>query len=251
MQKPTPDDSEKEEHEKFKATMRAKLDKPPERMNATTFMVCVFLTAMGGIAAYNQNWICAFLDAVLVLLNVILSSWRYKTELMFYRQLKNIKALEGRRILNASIVGLRTVLANNPNNWSARWMLGKAQQALKQHEQAYESFLEAHRDVLTNENVMRELALECLQTKRYSQAVHYCHVAIEFSPEDYSLWPNMATAHLFNKNLDEAESWAKKSLEKIPDDEPAMAVLKMVKEIRAGKRPIPTDFAALENDEDI
>ena len=160
---------------------------------------------------------------------------------------KDPSSEEGQQVLNASILGLQTVLEHNPQNWAARWMLGKAQQALQLHEAAYESFLKAHRNIRTNEDVMRELALECLQTKRFSQAVHFCHVAIEFEPDDFTLWSNMAMSQLFNKNIDNAETWAKKTLEKIPDDEPASVVLKLIKEIRDGTREIPTDFSDLEN----
>jgi tetratricopeptide (TPR) repeat protein len=150
--------------------------------------------------------------------------------------------------LQKGIKGLEAVLEHNPTNWSARWMLGKAKQALGLHEESYTAFLTAHRSVLTNQNVMRELALECLQTKRFTQAVHYCHVAMEFDPDDYSLWSNMAVAQLFNGNIEKAESWANKSLAKTPGDEPAMNVLKIIAEIRAGKRGIPTDFTLMEKE---
>ena len=156
--------------------------------------------------------------------------------------------VQGQANLQKGVEGLETVLKFNPTNWPARWMLGKAKQALGLHEESYTAFLTAHRNVLTDQNVMRELALECLQTKRFKQAVHYCHVAMEFDPDDYSLWPNMAVAQLFNGSIDEAESWANKSLVKIPGDEPAMNVLKIISEIRAGKRGIPTDFALMEKE---
>lgn len=161
----------------------------------------------------------------------------------------NVNSDQGREALKKGIEGLQTVLKHSPGSWNAGWMLGKAQQALQQHEQAYQSFLTAHRNILTNQNVMRELALECLQTKRFSQAVHYCHVAMEFDPDDYSLWPNMAVAQLFNGNILEAEQWANKALDKLPGDEPATTVLSIVGDIKAGKRTIPTDFTLLQRGE--
>lgn len=154
----------------------------------------------------------------------------------------------GKSALDEGIKGLEIVLQENPDNWSARWMLGKAKQALGLHEESYVAFLTAHRNVLTNQNVMRELALECLQTKRFKNAVYYCHVAMEFDPEDYSLWPNMAVAQLFNGNVDDAEIWAKKSLDKIPGDEPALNVLKIIDEIKKGIRGIPDDFTLMERE---
>jgi len=156
--------------------------------------------------------------------------------------------VKGQAELQKGVDGLQIVLSFNPDNWPARWMLGKAKQAQGLHEESYAAFLTAHRNILTNQNVMRELALECLQTKRFKQAVHYCHVAMEFDPDDYSLWPNMAVAQLFNGSVDEAETWANKSLTKIPNDEPAINVLKIIGEIREGKRGVPTDFSLMERE---
>lgn len=153
---------------------------------------------------------------------------------------------EGKASLIEGIKGFETVISFSPANWSAHWMIGKAQQALQQHESAYNAFLKAYRNSLTDENVMRELAIECLQTKRFQQAVHYCYVAMEFALEDYTLWPNMAVAQMFNGNLEESESWAKKSLVRLPGDVVATNVLRIIAEIRDGKRPQPNDFSALE-----
>lgn len=150
--------------------------------------------------------------------------------------------------LYKGIEGLEIVLQANPDNWPARWMLGKAKQALGLHEESYVEFLAAHRSVLTNQNVMRELALECLQTKRFKQAVHYCYVAMEFDPNDYSLWSNMAVAKLFNGDIKDAETWARKTLEKIMIDPPAQNVLKLISEIKEGKRSVPIDFSTMEKE---
>lgn len=152
---------------------------------------------------------------------------------------------DGKEAMRKGMQGLETVLQHHPENWSARWMLGKAQQAQNKHEEAYQSFRAAHKNVLSNRDVLRELSLECLHTKRFSEAVHYCHVAMEFDPDDSTLLPNMAVAKLFSGNVEDAERWAKKAIAKIPDDVPARAVMQLVNEIRAGKRNIPTDFNKL------
>jgi tetratricopeptide (TPR) repeat protein len=150
--------------------------------------------------------------------------------------------------LKKGIDGLQKVLEINPDNWSARWMLGKAMQALGFHERAYEEFLTAHKKV-SDQHIMRELALECLETNRFTQAVYYCHIAMEFDPNDYTLWSNMALAQLFKGDVDNAEKWANKSLEKIPGDLPALNILKIIADIKSGKRKIPSNFSALESEE--
>lgn len=150
--------------------------------------------------------------------------------------------------LRKGIEGFKQVIAENPESWVAYWMLGKAHQALEEDEEAYQAFLAAHKIKVVEENVMRELALECLRTKRFDMAAYYCQGAQEFDPEDYTLWANMAVAKLFQHKLDAAEQWANRCLQKLPNDEPSMQVLRIVKEIRAGTRAMPTDFNELEKE---
>jgi Tfp pilus assembly protein PilF len=149
---------------------------------------------------------------------------------------------QGKQAIQKGIEGLEAVIRHTPSNWPAHWMLGKVRQAQNEHEEAYQSFLTAHRIVLTKHDVLRELGLECLHTKRFAQAVHYCHVAIEYDLEDTTLWPNMAVAKLFHGKLEEAERWANKALAKIPGDLPATMVLKRLAEIKAGTKNAPDDF---------
>lgn len=154
---------------------------------------------------------------------------------------------EGQNILKQGLDGFNLLLQHVPTNWSVLWLLGKIHQSLREHEKSYESFLNAHRNVLTEQNIMRELALECLYTKRFSQAVYYCDAAMKFDFEDLTLWSNMAICQLMNANIDEAEKWAKKTLNK-NKDELASKVLLFVEEIRLNKRSIPDDFKKLENE---
>lgn len=163
---------------------------------------------------------------------------------------QNPNSEQGKEAMQRGIEGLKTVLLHQPQSWPSLWMLGKAEQARGNHEESYNYFLQAHKTVLTEQNVLRELALECLHTKRFDQAAYYCQAAMEFDLNDYTLWTNMGLARLFQGKLDEAETWATKALEKLPDDEPAKSLLKIVGEVRAGKRPLPTDFETLEQEDE-
>jgi len=150
--------------------------------------------------------------------------------------------------LREGIKGLEEVVAFNNQNWAALWMIGKAYQALDENEKSYESFLAAHRVALTEGNILRELALQCLKTKRYDNAAYYCAGAQEFDPNDYTLWANMAVAKMFLNKLDEATDWANRCLAKLPEDGPSLTVLRLIKEIKEGTRQLPEDFDVLENE---
>lgn len=147
------------------------------------------------------------------------------------------------------IASLKEILPEISSNWAAEWMLGKAYQTLKEHETSYEYFLSSHKKILTDTSVLRELALECIYTKRYANSVYYCQSAIEFSPDDHSLWPNMALAKLFDGKLDDAEKWINKSLDRIPEDVPTQNIARLIQEVKEKKREIPTDLLTLEKEE--
>ena len=162
--------------------------------------------------------------------------------------------------LKKGIEGLNLVLKAYPSNWNVRWMLGKAKQAQGLHEEAYSEFYIAHMDFkrsifdgptelpVPTIDVMRELSLECLRTNRIKEAVYYCQMAIEFDPEDNSLWSNMAIAHLLNGNLKVAETWAAKSSKASPTDVPTANIMKIIEDVKSGKREMPTNFSALEKE---
>ena len=151
--------------------------------------------------------------------------------------------------LNEAIKGFEEVINLDPENWSAFWFLGKSYQALKQDQKSYECFKTAHSLNLTHQDVMRELALQCLRTKRYDSAVYYCQAALEFSPKDFTLISNLAVSKMFQGQLEQATEIAEKCLSLLPNDEPSLEVLRIIKDIKDGKRNIPNDFDELERGE--
>lgn len=154
---------------------------------------------------------------------------------------------QGKESLKQGIEGFNLLLEHSPKNWAALWILGKIYQVMGDHEKSYKALLRSHHNILSEQNVMRELALECLYTKRFSDAVYYLNTAIKFDSEDTTLWSNMAICQLFNNNLKEARNWANKTLDKI-EDSVATKVLFFLQEIESNKRSIPTDFGILENE---
>ena len=156
---------------------------------------------------------------------------------------RNPDSEDGKRDLKEGIDGLKFVIEESETNWAAQWFLGKAYQCMSDHENSYQSFLMAYRHNLTHQDILRELALECLLTDRFNEAAYYCNVAIEFDPDDHTLWSNMSVAQLFNKKLEKAESWANKTLAKIPEDKPALEVLKYVNGVKLGTMTIPEKFS--------
>lgn len=156
--------------------------------------------------------------------------------------------LLAKEIMQKGIDGFKLVVQSNCNNWAAYFMMGKTYQALDENEEAYQAFLVAHNINLEEQNIMRELAFQCLKTKRFDLAAYYSQAAYEFDPEDCTLWANIAVAKLFQRKLEDTEKWAKKTLSHLPDDKPSLRILQFVKEIKDGSREFPNNFDVLEQD---
>jgi tetratricopeptide (TPR) repeat protein len=117
-----------------------------------------------------------------------------------------IAPVDGRaaKDLREGVGYLDVVVGLKPDNWAASWVRGKAQQALNEHEAAYDSFRRAYEIDESNPDVGRELAAECLETGRASEAVRIAQALTARAPKDAGLLANLALAHLINGQLDEA-----------------------------------------------
>ena len=118
---------------------------------------------------------------------------------------------EGVRYLDV-VVGIK------PDNWAAWWLRGKAEEALSEHEAAYDSLRRAYEVSDKNPEVGRELVGECLETRRASEAVRISRDLIARAPKDAGLLRNLAVAPLANGQLDGAARAADASLELDPAD---------------------------------
>jgi tetratricopeptide (TPR) repeat protein len=148
--------------------------------------------------------------------------------------------------LNEGIRNLDVALEIAPESWPAWWLRGKAEQALKDHEAAYESFERSYRLHAANPDVGRELVAECLETGRSGEAVAVAEAISRENPQDEGLLANLALAQLLNGHLDEALRVADAALRLDPDDAITKTVRRRIEDVRAGRRPQPTKLGDLQ-----
>lgn len=154
---------------------------------------------------------------------------------------------EGTAVLEGAIAALNKCYEEQLGNWPILWMIGKAQQALSRHEEAYNTFKKALEQNENQIDVLRETAIECLILGKPAEAVYHCGTAIEENPTEYTLWSNLSISLLLNNKLDQAEQWAKKTIAQLSNDPPALAVLRILPDLRSGKRQLPKDLPEFEN----
>jgi tetratricopeptide (TPR) repeat protein len=150
------------------------------------------------------------------------------------------------RDLREGVGYLDVVVGIKPDNWAAWWVRGKAEQALSEHEAAYDSFRRAYEINDGNPDVGRELAAECLETGRASEAVRIAQTLTARSPKDAGLLANLALAHLINGQLDEAAREADASLELDPADAITARLRVSIEDVRSGRRPQPRTIGDLQ-----
>jgi len=132
-----------------------------------------------------------------------------------------------------------------PNNWAAWWVRGKAQQALGDHEAAYDSFRHAHEINVGQTDVGRELVAECLETGRAAKAVQIAETLSRREPANAGLLANLAVAYLIDGRLDDANRAADAALALDGNDAITASVRRRIEEVRAGRRPQPTRLSDL------
>lgn len=167
-----------------------------------------------------------------------------------YMQLHEVvpESAEGeraRRDITEGIERLRAVIAINPKNWAAHWMIGKGYQALGQRESAYAAFKASWDIHKENPDVAREYMLECLELGRTQEAVAVAAEAMKLAPNDPGLRANHALSLLMNGEIESAHAEAQAALAKDPNDAITQSLAVVIDEVRSGKRPKPRSMAEL------
>jgi Flp pilus assembly protein TadD len=151
-----------------------------------------------------------------------------------------------RRRLRRAAKGFHAALELNPGNWSAMWALGKIHQRLGELSEALVWFGRAFAINPSQPNVAREAGITATEVGLGPEAVRYSRAAIVADPTDSGLVANLALALLINGALGEAEQTAREACSRAPQDSISLAVLRLVTEVKAGTRPVPTSSRGLD-----
>jgi tetratricopeptide (TPR) repeat protein len=141
--------------------------------------------------------------------------------------------------LKKGIDRLKRVVALNPRNWSAYWFMGKAQEALGEARAAYEALKRSGAIHPYHPDVAREECVALLNLGRASEGLSVARRAVKYNPEDPGLRANLALAELLDGDVAAAESDAVKAQAAAPDDAVTRSLLKVINEVKAGKRQRP------------
>lgn len=140
---------------------------------------------------------------------------------------------------------LQQVLKINPGNGSAWWIIGKAEQVLKDTEAACDAFRKAYQLRNDNADTAREYMFECLKLGRTKQAIAAARHARELKPNDMGLVANLGLALMIGGELEEAAETIEVALAGAPDDPISQKLKQRIADIRAGIKPQPHNLGDL------
>jgi cytochrome c-type biogenesis protein CcmH/NrfG len=158
---------------------------------------------------------------------------------------KRSSTRSARNDLNNGIHLLKEVIKINPQNWPAYWTMGKAYQALDEHELACDAFQCAYDLQRDNPDVAREYMNECLDVGKPAEAIEAAKHALTLKPDDPGLQANLALACLFNGQFNEALMNIEVSIAHAPDDEISKRVKQRIIDVREGRRRQPKKLSDL------
>jgi Tfp pilus assembly protein PilF len=142
---------------------------------------------------------------------------------------------KGRTDLLEGIDLLNKVITEEPENWAAQWIVGKAHQALRNHRAAYESFRRAYATKSDNPDVGRELVIEAICVGSTKEAVATAQQLSIAHPENAGLAANTGLALLANGNLKEARESTELAIKLAPDDAITKNLLAEIAAAQAGR----------------
>ncbi len=158
---------------------------------------------------------------------------------------KSADSQTARNDLQRGIELLNQAISIDPANWAAYWIIGKAQQALGDSEQACDAFGASYRLHKGNADVAREYMFECLNLGRAEKGIPAARHAAALKPDDAGLLANLALALFMGGKLDEACETVAKALTMAPADEISRNLQDMIADVRAGCRPQPSKMSDL------
>ncbi|MEM7431277.1 MAG: hypothetical protein AAF351_04965 [Pseudomonadota bacterium] len=132
---------------------------------------------------------------------------------------------------------LSKVVDAQPENWAAYWFIGKAYQALKQHQASVNAFRESYAIHRENPDVGRELVIELVCIGDTEGAVVVAAELVSDHPYAADLIANLGFAYLTNDQLDEASDAIDDSLRLAPRDPITRNMRNEINAVRNGKPP--------------
>lgn len=132
---------------------------------------------------------------------------------------------------------LTLVTQQDPQNWSAFWLIGKGEQARHNHAAAETAFQRAFELKPEQSAVGRELMIESICAGHSAEAVRVAEKSVSLNPRDSEMVANLALAYLADGQLAKARRAVNDSIVLEPKDEITHALSQEITAVEEGRKP--------------
>jgi len=150
-----------------------------------------------------------------------------------------------RRKLKRAISLFERVLALNPDNWSAMWLIGKVHQRLGDFATALSWFERSYQVNPSQPDVAREAAMCAMDIGRHDAAIVFAHRATQIEPTSAGLHANLALAYVLAGRIADARTSIEHSLSIDPTDKISQTIAAITQHFTSNGRTPPTTTPAL------
>ena len=144
---------------------------------------------------------------------------------------------QGRVELARAITMLTRITEANPGHWPSYWFIGKANQALRDHSEAFLAFKRSLNLAPSNPSVAKEFVIEAICTGATSEAVAAAGQVADSNPSNAGLLSNLGLALLADGKVPQAREVTERALAMAPSDRITRSLLEEIIQVQAGRTP--------------
>lgn len=153
------------------------------------------------------------------------------------REPADVTTPEAKKQIAEGIRLLTEVTKQDPQNWSAFWIIGKAEQARRNHAAAESAFQRAFALKPEHSAVGRELMIESICAGHSADAVRVAEKSVSLDPRDPEMLANLALAYLSDGQVAKARRAVNDSIVLEPKDEITHALSREISAVEDGRKP--------------
>jgi Flp pilus assembly protein TadD len=153
------------------------------------------------------------------------------------REAADTSTPEAKKQIAEGIRVLTQVTRQQPQNWSAFWFIGKAEQARRNHAAAETAFQRAFELNPAHSAVGRELMIESICAGHSADAVRVAEKSVGLNPRDSEMVANLALAYLADGQVAKARRAVNDSIVLQPVDEVTHALSREITAVEDGRKP--------------
>jgi tetratricopeptide (TPR) repeat protein len=137
------------------------------------------------------------------------------------------------------------VLAINPENWNAMWLIGKIYQRFQDKKSALSWFEKAYQINPSQTDIVREASMCAMDLGNHDAAITFAHRGVQIEPTNSGLQANLAIAYLLSNRIDDAKMSIDRAIAGDPEDSISQTIQDIIEHFSNSGRVPPSTMPTL------